>query len=144
MQRGKVITFLLGIWLLWLGGVAPIAVAEEAAVQYQILDTLQGFNSATWILKLELRNLTGEELQNISVSLITSTPFNPNDNAVSVGTLSTTEPRRITADFTILNEYLPLDENSLKFFLQYTTLDGIPRSVILRGKPVVFMGESTP
>lgn len=143
MRRDKVIACLLGM-LLWLGSAAPVAVAEEAAVQYQILDTLQGFNSATWILKLELRNLTGEELQNLSVSLVTSTFSNSNESAISVGTLSTTEPRRVTADFIISNEYLPLDESSLRFSLQYKMVDGTPRSAILQGQPVVFMGEATP
>ena len=144
MQRGGIITCLLGIWLLWLGSTAPIAVAEEVAIHYQVLNTLPGLKSATWTIKLELRNLSGEELQNLSVGLVTSLPFISDEGVVGVGTLPTTEPRMITADFTVGNEYLPLNEESLRFSLRYETVDGIPRSAILQGQPVVFIGEGTP
>jgi hypothetical protein len=144
MLRSRIITCLLGIWLLWLGGAAPIAFAEDVAIKYQVLNTVQGFNNATWTLTLELRNLSGEELNNLSVALLTSPPFLYMQGIVVVGTLSAAEPRIVTAEFTITDKSMTLNEKPLSFFLQYQTADGIPRSATLQGQPVKHIGEAAP
>ena len=144
MRSGRIISCLLGLGLSWFLSSTTVACAEEVAVRYQVLKTLPGLNHTTWSLKLELRNLSGSDLNKLSVSLLTSLPFIQNANEIGVGTLYATEPQTLIADFDIENDSLPPSESPLGFILKYQTTDGVPRSAMIQGQSAVQIGEAAP
>jgi hypothetical protein len=132
------------IGLFWLGISPSPAQAEEVGVHYQVLSNQQDTNTTTTTLILELVNLSGNDLNHLTVNRSTLSPSLPDEGAVSIGTLNTTEPRMIMTSFTVPNEYLLPDNMPLEFYLKYDTADGIPRSAIIPGQPTVFIGNPTP
>ena len=144
MGFGRKLTCLLGIGLLWfLSSTTPVG-AEDVSIQYRVLKVLQGFKQTTWTLELELRNLSGEDLNYLSLNLLTSLPFIPSANEIGVGMLYTTEPQILIADFAMENDSLPPDGSAFGFILRYQTTDGIPRSAMIHGQAVEHIGESAP
>lgn len=132
------------IWLFFVCLSASPVEAEEAGVRYQFLNSSQGLDTVTWTLKLELWNLSGNDINNLSLNLLTSLPFMPDQGLLDVGILSTTNPQLITADFTVPTEYLPPNEMPLRFYVKYETADGIPRSAVIEGQLGLFMMGATP
>lgn len=118
--------------------------AEEVGVHYQVLSNQQDVNTTTTNLIVEIWNLSGHDLNHLTVNRSTLSPSLPDEGAVSVGMLTTTEPQMIMTSFTVPNEYLLPDNNPLDFYLEYDTADGIPRSAIVPGQPTVFIGNPTP
>jgi hypothetical protein len=118
--------------------------AEEVGVHYQVLGEQQGAAATTTTLILELWNLSGNDLNNLTINRATLSPSSPDEGAVRVGTLTSTESKMIQASFTIPNDYFVADEVPLKFYVNYVTADGIPRSAIVHGLPTIFIGNPTP
>lgn len=132
------------IGLFWLGISPSPAQAEEVGVHYQVLSNQQDANTTTTTLILELVNLSGNDLSLLTVNRSTLSPSLPDEGAVSIGTLTTTESRMIMTSFTVPNEYLLPDNMPLEFYLMYDTADGIPRAAVLQGQPSVFIGTPIP
>ncbi|MBI3597590.1 MAG: hypothetical protein HY203_10600 [Nitrospirae bacterium] len=142
MGRNIVGLFLIGLF--WFG-ISPSPLwAEEVGVHYQVLGDQQGVGTTTTTLILELWNLSGNDLNNLTINRSTLSPSLPDEGSIRIGTLPTTESKMIQASFTIPNEYFLPDEVPLKFYLTYDTADGIPRSAIVQGRPTVFIGNPTP
>jgi len=118
--------------------------AEEVGVHYQVLSEQQAGNTTTTTFILELLNLSGNDLNNLTVNQWTLSPSLPDEGAIRVGKLTTTESKMIQASFTIPKEYASPDEVPPKFYLKYDTSDGIPRSAVVQGQPTVFIGNPTP
>jgi hypothetical protein len=118
--------------------------AEEVGVNYQILGNQEGIGATTTTMILELWNLSGNDLTNLTINLSSILPSLPDPGAISFETLTTTEPRMIMASFTVPNEYTPPDEGRVKFYLTYDTADGVPRAAVLQGQPTVFIGNPIP
>jgi hypothetical protein len=144
---GKLRTIIRLLGIIWLCGevLSPCSLwAEEVGVHYQILSNQQDANSTTTNFILEIWNLSGHDLNHLTVNRSTLSPSLPDEGAVTIGTLTTTESRMIMTSFTVPNEYLPPDNNPMDFYFQYDTADGIPRSAIVPGQPTVFIGNPTP
>lgn len=144
LQIGKSVVGFFVIWLFWSGIFPSPLRAEEVGVQYQFLGNEQGVDTTTTTLILELWNLSGNDIINLSINRSTLSPSLPDEGAISIGTLTTTESRMIMTSFTVPNEYLLPDNRPLEFYLKYDTADGIPRSAIIQGQPTVFIGNPTP
>jgi hypothetical protein len=132
------------IGLCWFGISPSPAQAEEVGVHYQVLSNQQDADTTTTNLIVEIWNLSGHDLNHLTVNRSTLSPSIPDEGAVSIGTLTTTESRMIMTSFTVPNEYLLPDNMSFEFYLKYDTADGIPRSAIVPGQPTVFIGNPTP
>ena len=120
------------------------AFADEVGVHYQVLGEQQGVATTTTTLILELWNLSGNDLNNLTINQSTLSPSSPDEGAIRVGNLTATESKMIQASFTIPNDYFRPDEAPLKFYVNYETADGIPRSAIVYGRPTIFIGNPTP
>jgi len=143
IKRNIVCLILLGFF--WSGLPLSQVWAEEVGVHYQVLGEQQGVDTTTRTLILELWNLSGNDLNNLTINQWTFNPTLHDDGgAIRIGTLTTTDPKMIQASFTIPNEYVLPDEVPLKFYIKYDTADGIPRSAVVHGRPTVFIGNPTP
>ena len=118
--------------------------AEEVGVHYQILGEQETAGATTTTLILELWNLSGNELNNLTLNQFTFSPSLPDEGAVLIGTLTNTDSKMIQASFTIPDEYVQPEEVPLKFYVRYETADGIPRSAVVQGRPTVFIGNPIP
>lgn len=142
IKRNIVGLFFMGLFWSWIS--LSQVWAEEVGVHYQVLGEQKGNGTTTTTLILELWNLSGNDLNNLTINQSTLSPSLPDEGAIRVGTLSTTDSKVIQASFTIPSEYVLPDEAPLKFYLNYETADGIPRSVVVNGQPTVFIGNPTP
>jgi len=118
--------------------------AEEVGVQYQVLGNQQGSDTTTTTFILELWNLSGNDLNNLTIDQSILSPSLPDEGEVNIGTLTTADSKMITVSFTIPNAYLSSDNGTIRFYVSYETADGIPRSAILQGQPTVFIGNPIP
>jgi hypothetical protein len=144
LQIGRSIVglFVIGLFWFWISA-SPVR-AEEVGVNYQILGNQEGISATTTTMILELWNLSGNDLTNLTINLSYILPSVPDPRAISFETLTTTEPRMIMASFTIPNEYPLPDAGPINFYLTYDTADGIPRAAVLQGQPTVFIGNPIP
>ena len=120
------------------------ASAEDVAIRYQVINISQDVTADIWTLKLEIQNLTGEELNNLAVGLLTPLSSISSEDRVAVGKFPTTHPRIAVADFTVPVEYTPSNDSPIKFFVDYETTDGSRISAVVQGQPAVFVGEMSP
>lgn len=120
------------------------AFADEVGVHYQVLGKQSGVGTTTTTLILELLNLSGNDINNLTINQWTLSPLLSDEDAIRIGTLTTIESKMIQASFTIPNEFVPPDEVALSFYIQYETADGIPRSAVIHGKTTIFIGNPIP
>jgi hypothetical protein len=142
IKKNIVCLFFIGFFWSWIS--LSQVWAEEVGVHYQVLGEQQGVATTTTTLILELWNLSGNDINNLTINRATFSPSLPDEGAIRVGTLTTTESKMIQASFSIPNDYFLADEVPLKFYLNYETADGIPRSAVVQGQPTVFIGNPTP
>jgi hypothetical protein len=122
----------------------PPAHADDVAIRYQILNTLQGANSGKWSFELQLSNLSGAKLTQLSIGVLTtlSSPFS--DDQVFVGELAAAGSRSVTAELAVPIESLAAENRSLRFYLDYATADGERRSAVIQGESTVFARDIYP
>ena len=123
--------------------VAP-ANADDVAVRYQVINTQQGNDSAKWSFDLQLLNLSGDKLTNLSIGLLTTLSSPSNEDQILLDELSATAPRRVTTDLSVPLESLSTEGRSLRFYVDYETADGDRRSAVVQGEATVFAGEVSP
>jgi hypothetical protein len=135
---------LLGIGFSLLTMTPANLLAEEIGIKYQLLGSEPGNGSATTTFILEFLNLAGDEISDLTVSL--ENPFSSlsDQGAIKIGTLGTTDSRMIMASFPLSDETLLSHPESIRFRLQYETVDGVPRAAVLQGEPTIFIGNPTP
>jgi len=142
--RSKIGLFVFGLF--WLGIFLSQASAEEVGVHYQVLGTQQGNGNTTVSIILELMNLSGQDLTNLTIGQSITPLSLPDDGSVNIkiGTLTTAESKMIQSSFTVPNEDMASGEQPFKFYVTYDTADGIPRAAILLGQPAAFIGNPIP
>jgi hypothetical protein len=142
--RSKIGLFVFGLF--WLGISLSQAFAEEVGVHYQVLGTQQANGSTTVSIILELMNLSGQDLNNLTIGQSITPLALPDDGSlnINIGTLTPTEPKMIQASFTVPNADMASGDEPFKFYVTYNTADGIPRAALLLGQPTAFIGNPIP
>jgi hypothetical protein len=140
--RSKIGLFVFGLF--WLGINLSQASAEEVGVHYQVLGTQQGNGSTTVSIILELMNLSGQDINNLTIGQSLTPLSFPDDRSLTIGTLTPAESKMIQASFNVPNEDAASGEAPFKFYVTYDTADGIPRAALLLGQPTAFIGNPIP